>query len=171
MGWHTPCGKPDRVEAEQGKLAKIRLTFSFTDSSKGSVVDKSTNIEFILTHEVVHDTLAIDRHNATVYCADEDEAPRTTYANGSTKLGIISLDFRGVDLTTSPGKVINGRYVRKVSTTYVVTFGDRAGVLCFTASVNGVEVGNTTMTFDGHGSQQGSADTGSNANGPPCAVQ
>ncbi|CZT22028.1 related to hsp70 protein [Ramularia collo-cygni] len=140
--------------------------------NKGGIVDRSTQIQFDLTSDVFDDNQASIKHDATVYCSRADAAPRTTYAPSSQVLGVIGLSFRDVNLDDFPVKVINGRNMRRVKATYVVSFGDLGGVLKFSASVGSVEIGNTSFTFDGPGSQQHhTANTEAGDYMPPCAMQ
>lgn len=120
---------------------------------------------------VYDDSQASEKYMATVYCCGTDVPPRTTYAPASQILGVISLNFRNVDLDDFEVKTINGRRVREVTTTFVVSFGDLSGILKFSASVGSVEIGNTSFTFDGPGSQQHVASSRGGANTPSCAMQ
>lgn len=68
---------------------------------------------------------------------------------GVLKLATIRLNYASIDLTRFASKMINGRRMRRLSAQVTVQFGHRRGVLVFTATVNGVEVGSTEVTFDG----------------------
>lgn len=148
-----------------------RTTFStLTDHIfQGSVVDSSTRFEFVLHARFVEASSSNPR--SKLYCSEADEAPRTSYHPACTELGEISLDFRGLNLSAYPVKTIRGRSVRDVPVTFVVDFGDRGGILQFSASVRGSEVGNTSFTFNGPGGQQLATHTAINGSLPPCAMQ
>lgn len=141
---------------------------------QGAIVDRSTKLEFTLSSRVTENELGIAEHSAEVFYSELDDAPRTSYASGCKKLGTIRLNFRDIDLNGCPLRSINGGYVRRVTANYVVSFGNRGGHLFFSAFVNGQEVGNTTMTFDGYvdgDNSQQNVDSDTVPNLPPCAPQ
>ncbi|KAF7196935.1 Heat shock 70 kDa protein 12B [Pseudocercospora fuligena] len=138
--------------------------------AKGDVVDDKTNIKFELFW-LVYD-YGNQIFNNTIYCSADDEAPLFVDDYGVQKLATISQDFSAADLTAFQPKLINGSWARRVKCEYTINFGHRRGVLCFSCRINGQEIGNTTIKFDGQNNQDmGNGVAAGGGYSPPCAMQ
>ncbi|KXT08547.1 hypothetical protein AC579_10244 [Pseudocercospora musae] len=138
---------------------------------KGDLVDQNTKISF---H--VQRTMSIGgqlgKHETIVYMSDLDEAPARLRDPGVRKLVTFDSDFSNVNLANYPRRTVKGKTLCLVDCDYVVHFGHRKGVLCFSCLVAGKEIGNTTVTFENQ-SEQDRADGPGGLGGasPPCVMQ
>lgn len=90
---------------------------------------------------------------------------------GVRKLATITLDFSEVADRHFQYKTYNGRAMRRISYVVSVHFGHRRGILVFTASVRGVEIGATEVTFDGSGHTEAGQSMGGESEAPLCPMQ
>lgn len=134
----------------------------------------------------------MDQRNSSqrleLYCSDQDDAPYFERETGMlallpcahlslTFLGVqnmatIYLDFAGVDMSSFEFRMFGGRSMRRVHCDVTVSFGHRRGVLVFSCTVNGKEIGKTDVIFDAQGHADASEScTDSSMASPSCASQ
>ena len=131
---------------------------------KGARVDRNTSIKFSMSHDVYNN----DPANVEIFACDSDEAPNHQDDNGKPQLnqsniraaltdkpaGVykvaeIRQDFSNADFRGQQSRVVQGRLLRNVNCEYTINFGHRRGVLVFSCSCNGRDIGNTAVQFDG----------------------
>lgn len=134
----------------------------------------------------------MDQRNSSqrleLYCSDQDDAPYFERETGMlvllpcahlslTFLGVqnmatIYLNFTGVNMRSFESRMFGGRSMRRVYCDITVSFGHRRGVLVFSCTVNGKEIGKTDVVFDGQGTADASGScTDSSMASPSCASQ
>lgn len=136
-----------------------------------------------LSSDEVNDTSALQ-----LYCSGENDAPYFERETGMivlllcahlslTFLGVqnmatIYLNFRGVDMSSFESRIFGGRSMRRVDCDVTVSFGHRRGVLVFSCTVNGKEIGKTDVIFDSQGTADASGSCAdSSMASPSCASQ
>lgn len=129
-----------------------------------------------------------DSYSLELYCSGEDDAPYFERETGMivlllcahlslTVLGVqnmatIYLNFTGVNMRSFESRMFGGRSMRRVYCDITVSFGHRRGVLVFSCTVNGKEIGKTDVIFDGQGTADASGScTDSSMASPSCASQ
>lgn len=139
--------------------------------SKGDVVNEATEIKSSYFMTVYEDSMS-KPCLSDIYISDHDDAPYHVRQAGVRKLATISLDMSIVDMSSHEHRIVDGRVLRRLEVEYKVQFGHRRGVLLFLAFVDGEDVGNTTVTFDGQSSAaQVSGPGGNGGSSPLCAMQ
>ncbi|EMF08039.1 actin-like ATPase domain-containing protein [Sphaerulina musiva SO2202] len=139
--------------------------------SKGDLVDESTAIQFAFRVELSSDKVN-DSYLLKLYCSGENDAPYFERETGVQNMATIYLNFRGVDMSSFESRIFGGRSMRRVYCDITVSFGHRRGVLVFSCTVNGKEIGKTDVIFDGQGTADASGScTDSSMASPSCASQ
>ncbi|KXS95922.1 hypothetical protein AC578_5199 [Pseudocercospora eumusae] len=143
----------------------------FWELAKGDNVDDKTEITTEMS-STVWDDEPTKTSEMEIYCSDADEPPMFERDLAVKKLAVMRQDFSKLDLSGFPSKTVNGRTVRHITAKYIIRFGHRRGVLSFVSTVNGSEVGSTTVTFDGHTGDDDEGGLGGGGHGSPqCATQ
>lgn len=146
MGWAVWWPRQYEVGARQGKLHdKIFASRMIDYEVQGSVINEETNIQLGFWRNIV----AERTQPLTIYSSPRDTPPNLFRYGGCSKLATFKLDFTGVDLSQFEKRVIQGETIHRAEIQYRVHFGDRQGLLKFSASIGGVELGNTSVSFEG----------------------
>ncbi|EME86907.1 uncharacterized protein MYCFIDRAFT_172600 [Pseudocercospora fijiensis CIRAD86] len=140
----------------------------FWQLEKGALVDQNTKIAFSV-YRTISEESKYGKHETDVYVSDLDEAPDRVRDKGARVLVTFTSDFSKVDLSQYPSRKVKGRTLRRIDCEYIVHFGHRKGVLCFSCLVNGQEIGNTTVTFENQTEKDVmDGPGGSGGASPPC---
>ena len=115
--------------------------------AKDSLVDEHTSISLEVTRNIFAANPGTQR--LTIWSSERDNPPDHVNFGGCSKVATCKLDFSGVDLTRFTRKPVGGRAVHQVDMEYRIHFGARQGLLIFSASAGGIELGNTSLSFDG----------------------
>ncbi|KAM3421123.1 hypothetical protein BST61_g1536 [Cercospora zeina] len=139
--------------------------------NKGDLVEETTEVKFGFNQTVYEDNRSTPS-TLSLYCSSEDDAPHYRRDAGVRNLAMVSLDFSKVDMRQFSVRTVRGRRLRHILCDVVVHFGHRRGVLVFTCTSGGKEIGTTSVTFDGESTSdlaEGLHGIGTGA--PSCGVQ